>query len=108
MVAAAEPVLASVLWSVFNVTNGEERNAGTDGWKRRRVITGCRSVDEPLKDGLVYGEGGICYINSDPADGGKEVGTPSPFFTTGSSDIALSSANPTVDSRGSLDQPCPL
>ena len=71
MVAAAEPVLASVLWSVFNVTNGEERNAGTDGWKRRRVITGCRSVDEPLKDGLVYGEGGICYINSDPADGGK-------------------------------------
>ena len=83
MAEAAEPVLASTLWSAYESASRLDDGYGSgSAIKRRRILTGCRSVDEAFRDGLTYGEGGICCISSDTgSSSGREVMSSQSCFT---------------------------
>lgn len=75
MTNPAQPILASSLWTAHQTKlrpaegDNQQRPA-----KRRRLLTGCRNVDQGLPNTFAYGEGGLICISSDNGAGGQEVG----------------------------------
>lgn len=63
---AAEPILASSLWSVDETTESFEPPA-----KKRKLATGCAQIDVSLGGGFDYGS--VSCISSEAESGGKEL-----------------------------------
>lgn len=79
----AEPTLASTIYSASLSTSQLYPEDATDDYestdaqrkrKRRRVVgTGCKTLDETLRGGLVYGSGGLCCVSGEQNAGVGEV-----------------------------------
>lgn len=63
---AAEPTLASSLWTGDKISDSLEQPA-----KKRNLATGCAHIDQSLGGGFDYGS--ISCISSEPESGGKEL-----------------------------------
>jgi len=75
MMNAAQPILASSIWTAYQTRNQlSESDDQSRPAKRRRLLTGCRNVDQGLPNTFTYGEGGLICISSDSGAGGQEVG----------------------------------
>ena len=76
MAAPADPLLASHIWNAYRTTEQNPPDQELDHErpaKRRRLLTSCKSVDDALRDGLSYGDGGLCCISAEKGAGGPEV-----------------------------------
>lgn len=73
----AEPILASIIYSQLYPENAADNYDSADAQrkrKRRRVVgTGCKTLDETLRGGLVYGAGGLCCVSGEQNAGVGEV-----------------------------------
>ena len=72
--APAEPILASSIWSAQQLSEAASDVSDERPAKRRRLLTGCASVDDVLQDGLAYGDGGVCCMSAENGAGAREVG----------------------------------
>ena len=58
--AAARPRLASAIFDVLN----SRWESGSQP-KKRRLGTGCTSLDDALKGGFIYGDGSVSCVSGD-------------------------------------------
>ncbi|GAB7345030.1 hypothetical protein MBLNU457_3447t1 [Dothideomycetes sp. NU457] len=74
MTNPAQPILASSIWTAHQTKSqlAEDDNQPRPA-KRRRLLTGCRNVDQGLPNTFTYGDGGLVCISSDSGAGGQEL-----------------------------------
>lgn len=72
-VSLVEPVLASALWNLHKSKYGTSIWHG-DEETGPKLLTGNRSIDDALVDGLSYGHGSICSLSFETGSAKQEVG----------------------------------
>jgi len=75
MGSAAEPILASSIWASHQLKHHlSENETQARPARQRRLLTGCRNVDQGLPEIFSYGNGGLICISFEHGAGGQEVG----------------------------------